>query len=269
MAAAHDALAAELIALHDAPREVAPFSDRYPGLTPEDGYRAARHLHAHRLARGWRPRGRKIGFTNRTIWPRYGVYEPMWGWVYEQTLTFAAEDRARVTLAGLTQPRIEPEIAFKLKARPAHSRDPEKLLEAIECVAHAVEIVQCHHPQWKLTIADCCADNGLHGRLVVGTPVRVEEIPGLAALLPLAAVTLRKGAADVDHGRGENVLGSPLLALAFLIDVLAKQPDAPPLEAGEIVTTGVLTDAHPVRPGEVWSTSFAHLPLPGLTLEFA
>ncbi|HJW11382.1 MAG TPA: 2-oxo-hepta-3-ene-1,7-dioic acid hydratase, partial [Albitalea sp.] len=69
-AAAFDALAAELIALHEAPREVPPFSERFPGLTPEAGYRAARHLHAHRLAQGWRPRGRKIGFTNRTLWPR-------------------------------------------------------------------------------------------------------------------------------------------------------------------------------------------------------
>lgn len=268
MAAAYDALAAELIALHDVPREVPPFSERFPGLTAEAGYRAARHLHAHRLAQGWRPRGRKIGFTNRTLWPRYGVFEPMWGTVYEQTLVFAQNNRARVPLAGLTQPRIEPEIAFKLKASPSRSRDPEKLLEAIECIVHAVEIVQCHHPGWKVTIADCCADNGLHGRLIVGTPMKVEEIPGLAALLPSAEVTLKKGSASVDRGVGANVLDSPLMALAFLVEVLAHQPDAPPLAAGEIISTGVLTDAHPVAPGETWSTAFAGLPLPGLTLEF-
>jgi 2-oxo-3-hexenedioate decarboxylase len=268
-AAAYDALAAELIELHEAPREVPPFSERFPGLTPQAGYRAARHLHAHRLAQGWRPRGRKIGFTNRTLWARYGVHEPMWGTVYEQTLIHAHRDRARVPLAGLTQPRIEPEIAFTLKAAPARTRDPQKLLEAIECVAHSVEIVQCHHPDWKVTIADCCADNGLHGRLIVGTPVKVAEIPGLAAALPAAEVTLKKGVATIDRGVGANVLGSPLLALAFLVEVLAAQADAPPLEAGEIISTGVLTDAHPVRPGETWSTSFTGLPLPGLTIEFA
>jgi 2-keto-4-pentenoate hydratase len=267
-AAAFDALAAELIGLHDAPREVAPFSERFPQLTPEAGYRAARHLHAHRVALGWRPRGRKIGFTNRTLWPRYGVHEPMWGWMYEQTLVFAVEERAQVPLAGLVQPRIEPEIAFKLKAAPPRSRDPAALLDSIECVAHAVEIVQCHHPDWKLTIADCCAANGLHGRLVVGTPVPVAAMPGLAEALPQAEVTLKKGGAIVDRGAGANVLGSPLLALAYLVEVLAAQSDAPPLAAGEIVTTGTLTDAHPVARGETWSTSFTGLPLPGLTLEF-
>ena len=72
-------LAKELIDLHDHPRLVAPFSTRFPGLTAETGYAAARELHAHRLALGWKLLGRKNGFTNRGIWARYGVDGPMWG----------------------------------------------------------------------------------------------------------------------------------------------------------------------------------------------
>jgi len=261
-------LARELIALHENSREVPPFSERDPGLTPQAGYAAGRALHAHRLALGWRRRGRKIGFTNRTIWPRYGVYEPMWGTVYEQTLVFAQGGRASVPLAGLAQPRIEPEIAFKLKGPPQRTRDPNKLLESIECIVHTVEIVQCHHPQWRLKIADCCADNGLHGRLIVGEPLPIGEIPDLAARLPAAQVRLFNDKTLVDRGVGANVLDSPLLALAFLIEGLAAQPESPALSAGEIVSTGTLTDAYPVKPGETWSTSFEGLPLPGLTLEF-
>ena len=49
---------------------------------------------------------------------------------------------------------------------------------------------------------------------------------------------------------------------------LAGQPEAPPLQAGEVVTTGVLTDAHPVRPGETWNTEISGLPLGGLTIAF-
>ena len=69
-------LADELIDLHEKPRTAPPFTDRQPGLTAAQGYRAAAVLHGRRLAAGWQPVGRKIGFTNRTIWPRYGVYEP-------------------------------------------------------------------------------------------------------------------------------------------------------------------------------------------------
>ncbi len=262
------ALERELIALHDAPREVAPFSERFPGLTPEDGYRAARHLHAHRVAQGWRPAGRKIGFTNRTLWARYGVFEPMWGMVYDRTLQFAIGNRAKVPLAGLVQPRIEPEICFKLKSDVKGAPRPSELLDAIEWAAHCVEIVQCHHPKWKVTIADCCADNGLHGRLIVGEAADAREIPGLAERLPAIEARLFKGDTLVDRGTGANVLGSPLASLAHLAAVLARDAGAPPLAAGEIVTTGVLTDAHPVAPGERWRTEIDGIALPGLEIRF-
>jgi len=256
-------LARELISLHEAPREIAPFSERYPGLTAEAGYGAANALHQHRLAAGWRPVGRKIGFTNRTIWPRYGVYEPVWGTVYDRTLTRAAQNRARVPLEALVNPRIEPEIYFGLRAAPGE----RPLVECIDWMAHSVEIVQCHHPHWKLTLAAATADSGLHGHLLVGTPVPLPR--ETERLLPLLEVELFRGGELVDRGVGANVLGSPLAALAHLVDVLARQPGAPALVPGEIVTTGVITDAHPVAPGELWRTRITGLPLPGLNIEFA
>jgi len=261
------ALAHELVGIHERAAIVPPFSAQYPGLTPESGYAAARKLHAHRCARGWQPVGRKIGFTNRTLWERYGVHEPLWGTVYDRTIVFSAGNRASVDLAGLAQPRIDPEIAFRLKATPPVTQDPQALLASIEWIAHAVEIVQCHHPDWKVTIADCTADNGLHGRLVVGTPVPVEKIAGLAAALPFLRVSLKKNQEKRDEGVGSNVLGSPLLALAFLVQVLEKQGES--LRPGEIITTGTLTDAHPVAPGETWSTDLHGFAARGLEIAFA
>jgi len=251
-------LAQELIELDEAPRLVRPFSDTYPGLTPDEGYAAAREVHAHRIARGWKPVGRKIGFTNRTIWERYGVHEPIWGMVYDRTLV---PPNTPVSLKTLAQPRIEPEILFKLKSAPRTSAEDE-LLSCIEWMAHSVEIVQCHHPEWKVTLADCTADNGLHGRLIVGPGFPLthpDELPRIEA-------RLYKGSQLVDRGLGANVLGSPLVALGYLVGLLAKQPEAPPLRAGEIVSTGVLTDAHPVAPGEVWRTEVTGLQ--SLTLVF-
>jgi 2-oxo-3-hexenedioate decarboxylase len=262
-------LGAELVDLHDRPRQVPPFSARYPGLSADDGYAAARKLHARRLAQGWKPVGRKIGFTNRTIWDRYGVYEPIWGMVYDRTLIRAENNRAVVPLAGLVQPRIEPEICFRLKSRPPVTKDPQALLACIEWIAHSVEIVQCHHPDWKLQLPDSTADNGLHGRLVLGTPVAVEKIAGLAAALPFLKVSLSMGGKVKDQGIGANVLGSPLLALAFLVEVLATQKESPPLDAGEIVSTGTLTDALPVAPGERWRTDLHGFAVRGLEIDFA
>ena len=259
-------LGAELVDLHERPRAVPPFSTRYPGLTAETGYAAARTLHAHRLAQGWKPVGRKVGFTNRSLWETYGVHEPIWGMVYDRTLVFSERNRATVSLAGLLQPRIEPEIAFRVKASPPATRDPQALLDCVEWIAHAVEIVRCHHPDWKIALADCTADNGLHGRLIVGTPVPVGKISGLAAALPLLKVDLWKGEERKDGGIGANVLGSPLLALGFLTELLNKQGEK--LKAGEIITTGSLTDAHLVAPGEHWRTDLHGFAARGLDIVF-
>jgi 2-oxo-3-hexenedioate decarboxylase len=258
----------ELIEVHERPRQTGPFSERYPGLTPAQGYEAALALHRHRLQQGWQPVGRKIGFTNRTIWPRYGVYEPIWGTVYDRTISFAPDNRAEVVLRGLVQPRIEPEICFGLKSLPPSTEDPEQLLESIEWIAHSVEIVQCHHPDWKVTLADSTTDNGLHGCLVVGAQVPIAGLRHLAETLPRIQVTLRRNGAVVDRGLGANVLGSPLLALAYLVKILSGQSKAQALTAGELVSTGTLTDAHPVSPGELWSTELSGLPLPGLEIRF-
>jgi 2-keto-4-pentenoate hydratase len=47
---------------------------------------------AWRRAGNWR--GRKIGFTNRTIWERYGVHEPMWGAVLIGRSSVLQENKA-------------------------------------------------------------------------------------------------------------------------------------------------------------------------------
>jgi 2-oxo-3-hexenedioate decarboxylase len=65
------------------------------------------------------------------------------------------------------------------------------------------------------------------------------------------------------------VLGSPLNALAHVVKLLASLPEHPVIEAGEIVTTGTLTDAMPVAAGETWSTRIDGLGIRGLVLQFA
>jgi len=240
-------IAREMLDALDEGGTIPSIVERNPGFGWDQGYAVAAEILKLRRARGEKTVGRKIGFTNRTLWDRYGVHEPMWGMVYDRTLIEAPKNEASVSLAGLSQPRIEPEIAFKLRRAPASQED---LVDCLEWMAHSVEIVQCHHPNWKVTIADCCADNGLHGRLVIGTPVPAQDLEKL----PEVQAKLFKGERLVDQGVGANVLGSPLLSLAHLVELLRRQPDAPPLTTGEIITTGVLTDAHPVARGETWRT---------------
>jgi 2-oxo-3-hexenedioate decarboxylase len=81
-------------------------------------------------------------------------------------------------------------------------------------------------------------------------------------------VTLLRNDKIADCGRGAKVLGSPLLALQHLVELLAADLHNPPLRAGEIVTTGTLTRAIPVAPGETWTTQLSGIDLPGLSVTF-
>jgi len=65
-------------------------------------------------------------------------------------------------------------------------------------------------------------------------------------------------------GHALNVLEGPLSTIRYLMDLLARDPDNEPLAAGETVSTGTLTRALPVKPGETWTTK-----LKGIALEDA
>jgi 2-oxo-3-hexenedioate decarboxylase len=251
--------------LQDESGMAAPISERVDGFSVEDAYGISREVLRRREASGWRRIGRKIGFTNRTIWDQYGVYEPIFGYMYDRTVSWIPDrvweldghgPEGSLSLDGLVQPLIEPEIVFRLKSAPPVTDDPIALLRAIEWVGHGVEIVQCHFPDWKFSVADTIADGGLHGRYAVSLGVWVEEsnIELLAERLSTFRLTLIKGRSVAATGGGDLVLGSPLNALAFLVRTLASLPDHPPLEAGELITTGTLTTALPVTPGETWFT---------------
>jgi 2-oxo-3-hexenedioate decarboxylase len=264
-------IAAELLDALDHGRIVASVVERHPELDWDAGYAIAAEIVKLRRARGERTVGRKIGFTNRNIWPEYGATAPIWAHVYEDTLIHARDNAATLSLAGSVQPRIEPEIAFKLCAPlPAGCNDPATILQSLEWLAPSFEIVDCHFQDWRFKPADAAADFSLHWRLIIGTPyaIRRDEIATLVSRLRDCQVTLRRDGTITDRGVGANALGHPALALAFLADIVARQPQFDPLTAGEVVTTGTLTAALPIAPGETWTTDYTGLPISGLTIGF-
>lgn len=231
--------------------------------------RIVARVRALREARGERAIGRKIGFTNTTIWAAYGVDGPMWNYVWDTTVQTSEGGHARVDLAGLPEPRIEPEVVLHLSRAPQPGMDEEALLGCVDRVAHGCEIVQSPMPGWRFTAAQSAAAFGLHGKLVVGSWCEVAKDRGAwRARLADFRVSLKRGGKFVETGRAANVLGGPLSALRYLVETIAGDAVGVPLQAGEIVTTGTLTDAHPVRPGEHWNTEFQGIALDGLRLRF-
>ena len=222
-----------------------------------------------RLARGERQVGYKIGFTNRSIWPLYQVFHPIWAPVWTATLrTASPDDPARVTAARFVEPRLEPEIVVGLRDTPA-ADTPEAVLAAAEWIAHGLEIVQSPFPGWRFSAAEAFAAQALHGALVLGAPRPVSMLgtPTAQALARLGdlEIELHCDGRLIERGRGANALDGPMHAIAHLSRELRRRGRS--IEPGSLISTGTLTDAQPIGLGQRWETRLRGLDLPGLALD--
>lgn len=237
------------------------------GLTLEQAYQVA-----HLLAKSQRKplAGRKIGISNRASWDQLGLRDIVWGYLFADTVYQAQGNTFELTAASFVQPRLEPEIVFGLKAPlPTGTRDPVSLLQAVDWMALGFEVVQCPYPDWQFKPADLVATFGFHGALVVGERLSIAgDLAALAAQLAATEATLYQDGEVLLKGGGGNVVDSPAVALGHIADLIAADPDATPLTAGELITTGTLTAAPDIAAGASYRVQVSGLKLPELTLHF-
>ena len=264
-----DTIAQDIKLAQDTCKQLEPFTSRFKNFGNEEAYAVARQIHEMRMNEGAVPVGRKIGFTNPNIWSTYGVYEPVWAFVYDTTVTRLKRPEVQCSIGSFAEPRIEPEVVVHFISAPPVTDDLAQILECIDWIAHGIEIVQSHYPDWKFRAADTIADSGLHGALVIGEPRYINELgPTVLSDLERFEVTLSCDDRVRDRGKGVNALGGPLKAVAHLIAVIANQPLVLPIQSDELVTTGTLTAALPIEPGQNWTTNLDGIDLPGISVMF-
>jgi 2-oxo-3-hexenedioate decarboxylase len=260
-------LAAELLSAYSTGGMlVAPPSLRHPGFDLTAAYAVEAQLTKLRRDSGRTTVGRKVGYASKALWRRLKLDTLVWAHMYDDTVTYAENGAASLSLVGMCSPRIEPEIVFKLKtpipgnmaSAAFHPNAGATLgvpaLEAVEWLALGFEIVDCVFPDWKFQPADFVASFGLHAALIIGEPVHVEPemIATLAEQLPTFKVRLLKDGQLIEEGSGKNSLGSPALSLGELAAAIGRQAGAEPLAAGELISSGSLTAPHPVAGGQRW-----------------
>jgi 2-oxo-3-hexenedioate decarboxylase len=261
-----NAIAAQVLSALASHQQIPPFSHSFGELGIADAYRLTALLRAAFEARGEKIVGRKIGFTNRHMWAAHGVRSPNWGYCTDRT-TFELDTTAVQRVSSFAEPRIEPEIMFGLGRALSPQMDDAELIDGIDWIALGYEMVQSIFPEWQFAAFDTIAANALHGTLLVGK--RHAIAPRKEAWrneLARFSVELACDGKPSQTGGGAFVLGSPLLALRHLVELLANDPYNPPLGAGEIVSTGTLTLAMPVSAGETWTTTVRGIPLENITL---
>lgn len=264
-----EALADNILAAYDGRRQIPSICAQRPDFDLAQAYAVTAAIRDRRQKRGEIPIGRKLGFTNTTIWDEYGVYAPIWGYVYNTTVTdISADLKYAFDLSRVVEPRIEPEITLAFKAPPHAGMDERDILECIDWVAHGFEVVQSLFPGWRFTAPDTIAAFGLHGALMLGPrhAVTSANAGSWMSVLTTFQVSLLRNDHLADAGVASNVLGGPLSALRHAIGVLSEDCYNPPIAAGEIVTTGTVTRAFPLSAGDVWRSSFSGSPFAGLTI---
>lgn len=191
-------------------------------------YRLQHELIGHRLARGERLVGCKLGFTSKAKMAQMGVSEIIVG---QLTDAMHVPDGTDVDLARFIHPRIEPEVAFRL------GRDVDgDIADCVEAVAPALEIIDSRYRDFRFSLPDVIADNTSAAAFVVGGWQPVTDVADLDVRLVVDGT-------DVETGSTAAILGHPMRALEELVDLAAKYGIA--LRAGDVILAGAATAAVP------------------------
>jgi 2-keto-4-pentenoate hydratase len=224
---------------------IAPLTSRYSKLEVDDAYAIQLHNARRRAARGDTVRGHKIGLTARAMQELFGVDEPDYGHLFDSMFL---PDGAEVELDRFISPQVEVEPALLLK-EDLHGPGVthEDVMNAVQHVMPALEIIDSRIADWRIELADTVADNGSSAAVVLGPPVRTDS-GGLAE----ADVELAIDGGVVERGSTRDILGHPAAAVAWLANALARFDVFP--RAGQVVLPGTCTRSKPLRAGTVSGT---------------
>ncbi len=248
-----------------------PPSARDASFDMTAAYAVCDELTRRRVAAGRRTVGIKVGYANKAVWRALKLDTLVWAPMYDDTVRYAGSDDEPLSLSRMVSPKIEPEIVVKLRgALSGADSDPSAVLQQIEWIALGFEIIDCPYLDWKFQPVDFVAAFGLHAALVVGPPRMVEsaDIAALAEELARFKVRLFKDDELVAEGSGRNSLRSPALCVAELASAMSKRAVTTPLAAGDLISTGTLTESQLIAPGEAWRAEVEGIALSGVGSRF-
>ncbi len=244
-------VATELLACEAERRDRVKFTDEWPELDVETGYRIQDETLHRRLARGEQIVGIKLGLTSRAKQRRMGVETPFVAWLTDAMVTPSNEP---VPQDRLIHPRIEPELVFIMKDRlQGPGVTAAQALAAVGSVMAGAEIIDSRYKDFRFLAGDVIADNASSGGFVTG-PIQkpVSELD-----LSTEAVLIEVNGQIVDSATGAAIQGHPAEALALAVNDLGRRGYA--VEPGWIVLTGGITDAYFAPPGTTVACHFSSL----------
>lgn len=214
-------------------------------LSVDDAYAVQDRLTTLRLREGRCHIGWKLGYTSAVMRRQMGVAAPNFGPLLDDMVL-----RDGACAAGYLQPRVEPEIGIVL------SRDlsgdgllVSEIADSVAEVRACLEIVDSVWWGYRFSAEQNTADGSSAAGVVLGPvldvdPLRCHRLP----------VELAEDGARLSTAVSAAAGGHPLQGVAWLAAQLAARGRS--LHAGELVITGGLTAATPLRAGHRLSARF-------------
>ena len=200
--------------LEDASQAQLP-SSTIPNFSLSDAYRIALEIREIREGKKEKALGIKVGFTNKSIWEKYSVNAPIFGFMYSTTVL--SKERL-FSPEKFLEPKFEPEVFFKLRKKPHSDMSDMDLISCCESFGIGVELVQSIYEGWIFKLPDTVAGFGLHGQYKILEEAQIpsDENNRVAIIdgLKNFNLTLRKNNNILEQGKSSNILEkSPLAAL--------------------------------------------------------
>jgi 2-oxo-hept-3-ene-1,7-dioate hydratase len=251
------ALARELYQARKTRTPLRHFSQRFPGMTIDDGYAIQREWVKLEQADGRVIKGRKIGLTSRAMQLSSQINEPDYAPLMDDMFFASGSD---IPIKTFISPRIEVELAFILgKPLKGPGVTLFDVLAATDWVTPAIEIIDARIEQFDRdskvprkvfdTISDFAANAGI---VLGGRPVRPDAVD-----LRWVGAMLHKNGVVEETGLAAAVLNHPANGVAWLANKIAVHGEQ--LNEGDVVLAGSFTRPTTAQAGDNFHADYGPL----------
>ena len=238
------------------------YSARQPAANPEglsaaEGECSRAKLLALLDARFGAPVGYKAGLTNPAVQKRFNHDAPVWGALYAPMLL---KSGAVVDAAFGARPLFEADLLVRVASAAVNqAKTVDEVLAAIDQVIPFIELpdLVVQAPA-KLNGPAIVAIN-VGARLgVMGTPIAVQRSAAFSDALRDMVTIVKADGAELDRGKGSDVLEHPLNAVVWLAQDLARGGRA--MKPGDLISLGSFSKLLPPKPGLAVEVQYQGLP---------